>query len=99
MSAEIIPPPTDRNCSNCACSFLAKHPQEIGRTQLLCRKGPPLLVQQTATDPEGRPVRAVSLTYALTSPELVCFDGWRPIGTLPGELLGGESELGKQAGS
>lgn len=81
---EIEAPKTDRNCGNCACAFLAKHPQEIGRTQLLCRKAPPMLVQQEG-EVNGQRVRAVSLTYAMTSAELVCFDGWRAAGTLPGD--------------
>jgi hypothetical protein len=75
----------ERACINCACAIEAKHPTLINRSQLLCRKNPPMLINQQGQDTEGRAVSALSLTYAPTSPELVCFDGWRPIGTAPGE--------------
>jgi len=76
-------PAPDRRCENCACAVLVKHPVELNRTQLLCRKEPPMIVHQEA-EVGGQRMRAMQLTYRPTSAELVCFDGWRPIGTLPG---------------
>jgi hypothetical protein len=35
-------------------------------------------------------VAAVQIGYPATLPEAVCFDGWRPLGTLPGVRWGGE---------
>lgn len=77
-------PEPERNCGNCACGFLAKHPQEIGRTQLLCRRNGPMLLQQRGRLASGEEVSGMSLSYAPTDASLVCYDGWRPQGTLPG---------------
>lgn len=74
-----------RSCANCACAFEAKHPTLINRTQLLCRLRPPMLITQQGQDEHGRRISEVSLTYAPTAPDLVCFDGWRPIGVEPGQ--------------
>ncbi len=35
-------------------------------------------------------VVAVQIGYPATLPEAVCYDGWRPLGTLPGVRWGGE---------
>jgi hypothetical protein len=87
--AEDTTPTPERTCANCACAIIAKHPQEINRTQLLCRKGPPIMLRQTGTLASGEQFSGMTITYAPTSPELVCFDGWRPLGTLPGDPLRG----------
>lgn len=34
---------------------------------------------------DGQVVDGMALTYPPTLPEEVCFDGWRPEGTLPGD--------------
>lgn len=69
-----------RTCANCACAFLMKHPVNINQTQLLCRRNPPFVVQQRT---EAGVQNGIS--QPPTNPDVVCFDGWRPIGTEPGE--------------
>lgn len=68
-----------RNCGNCACAVSVKHPHLVNTVQLLCRRNGAMMVQQRT--PEGI---LTSLTYAPTQAELVCFDGWRAVGTPPG---------------
>lgn len=69
----------ERTCRNCACSIVIKHPQLLNQTVMLCRRNPPFIIQQ-----QGAKGVEQGLTHAPTSPELTCFDGWRPEGTLPG---------------
>lgn len=69
-----------RTCANCACMLLMKHPVHINQTQMICRRNPPVVVQQR-TEAGVQ----VGITQPPTSAEAVCFDGWRPIDTDPGE--------------
>jgi len=71
-----------RTCANCACSIEVTNPQAIGQKQLICRRNAPQLIAQH--DKHGKVV-GVSLVQAPTDKSLVCFDGWRPAGTLPGD--------------
>lgn len=71
----------NRRCKTCACYLKTLHPHEIGRSVSQCRRNPP----QTLMGPNG----PAGLAYALTDPELVCFDGWRPMDTPPGDRFQG----------
>lgn len=89
-----------RTCANCACVFIAQHPQ-TGEAQAFCRRNPPLhqlmRVEVPRLDREGKPVVGKNgnvimepgqqefYLYPPTLEKLVCFDGWRPVGTLPGD--------------
>lgn len=73
-----------RTCETCACSLLMKHPQHINESVMMCRRNPPLFVQQNVRTEAGMATQQ-ALTYPPTSKDLTCFDGWRPIGTQPGE--------------
>lgn len=66
-----------RRCKTCACHIAIQNPRVIGQSQSLCRRDPVQLVQT--------PGQGVSLTYPPTQPDLVCFDGWRPVDVAPGE--------------
>lgn len=89
---------TDRNCKNCACytevMLMPTHPP-----QPQCRRNPPLQAQVRMETPrvldnkpvigkDGKPVMNVETVnmflHAPTAPDKVCFDGWRPLGILPG---------------
>jgi hypothetical protein len=64
------------------------------QTAYMCRLNPPRVVQQVArgavmASARGDQATQMSavLTYEPTTPELVCFDGWRPRGAQPGKRL------------
>lgn len=69
----------ERTCANCACSKTLKHPQLVNTSVMFCRRNGPLVVQ----GPNGQN----GLTFQPTQGEHVCYDGWRPIGTLPGDRV------------
>lgn len=91
---------TERNCANCACSELIENKLQPGTTQLFCRRNPASAMQFRAERPRlinnemtidrktQKPVmetfQDVAYLYQPTQPSLVCFDGWRPMGALPG---------------
>ena len=90
-----------RNCSTCACYFQMTNTEEPHKVQAFCRRSPADLTevrsQEQRRDNTGRPVfkdgRPVMQPATVTGflfkaalPEGVCFDGWRPKGTLPGEI-------------
>lgn len=68
---------TVRTCATCACAQEIKHPVEVGRSQLVCRKDGLMVIQAAG--------RAPGLSYPPTDPGAVCFRDWRPIGALPGD--------------
>jgi len=71
-----------RTCANCACSLEVTNLQQISVKQLVCRRNPPQVMAQQ--DKQGRLI-GMSLVQSPTEKSLVCFDGWRPAGTLPGD--------------
>lgn len=73
-----------RTCATCACSHAMKHPQLLNQTQMVCRRNGLMLATMNVQTADG-PRPQQGLMYALTQPEAVCFDGWRSIGTLPGD--------------
>lgn len=75
---------SERTCGNCACSFEMKDPQIINKTQLVCRRNGPMMVQQQVRTAAGVGTQ-VGLMYTPTEQALVCFDGWRAKDTLPGQ--------------
>lgn len=93
-----------RNCGNCACFYELPHPQNPGQKQGFCALKPPIAgqvrVQVPRLDKQGKPVTTprgpamdaaedIAFAHAPTAASLCCIEGWRPIGTLPGER-GGE---------
>ncbi|MGH7743754.1 MAG: hypothetical protein ACREQ5_02905 [Candidatus Dormibacteria bacterium] len=72
-----------RTCANCACSFIAKHPTLVNKTQMLCRLNPPILMSEQVRTDKGM-MQSYALTYGPTQAELTCWK-WKPEGTLPGE--------------
>jgi len=98
-----------RTCANCACSKVEENPQNKLETQMFCRRNNPIAAQIRIERPRvvngevqldrrtQKPIMEnatdVAYLYAPTQKELVCFDGWRPLGTLPGEKkIGGLSD-------
>lgn len=93
-------PVTERRCENCACYMNLRHPQNPMLTQGFCRRDtagaqnvrvevPRLKDGKTIAGKDGKPVmemqQKLAYVFAMTAPELVCFDGWRPLGTRPGD--------------
>ena len=89
-----------RECANCACYFEATHAEHPDQYQGFCRRHPGQLtqsrVQVPRLDKENKPVMknglpvmnnevAIGFLYAVTQRQGTCFEGYRPIGTLPGE--------------
>lgn len=96
-------PATKRNCGNCACFFKVAHPQNPLVTQGFCRRDPPVAQQvrvevprlkdgKTQAGKDGKPImefkQQLAYVFAMTAPEMVCFDGWRPEWTRPGDDWG-----------
>lgn len=92
-----------RNCGNCACSAMQPNHINPLEKQMFCRRNPPMAqelavdVQQVR---DGKPQfardgktpithREKKMFYLFppTMAELVCFDGWRPLGTEPGQRV------------
>lgn len=90
-----------RNCSNCACYHEQTSALTAMQKQGFCRRDPPTAAQARVDVPrldrmknpvigkDGRPImestQQLVYLYKPTMPELVCFDGWRPLDTQPGE--------------
>lgn len=87
----------ERTCANCACSII-QEAAGLGK-QMFCRKLPPVGKMVRTEVPrirngkpdirDGKPVmvagEALGFMFSPTMKTLVCFDGWRPLGTLPGD--------------
>jgi hypothetical protein len=89
-----------RNCANCACSFIQENSQNKLEKQMFCRRNTPMAAEVAVDKPRlingqvdidkrtGKPmmvrVKDIAYLYAPTREDMVCFDGWRPMGTEPG---------------
>lgn len=94
---EIVP----RTCANCACSAVQKDQTNPLQSQMFCRRETPFAQKMRVDRPvirDGKPVmmrdgktplvqatEEIMFMYRPTLPGLVCFDGWRPMGTQPGD--------------
>ncbi len=90
-----------RTCASCACHSVIEDKANPLQTQMFCRRDPPMAQQMRVDRPvirDGKPVMqrdgktplmqpAVEIAYMFkpTLSTLVCFDGWRPLGTDPGQ--------------
>lgn len=88
-----------RSCANCACFYELPHPKNPLEKQGYCAKLPAIVgqvrLQVPRLDKDGKPVvvrdrplmdsiEDLAFTHQPTCRALVCMDGWRPVGTLPG---------------
>lgn len=90
-----------RTCANCACMIEMSAINSPLQKQNFCRKDPAKFAQVRVQKPrlnregkiiegrDGKPIMEDAVQdiflYVPTQPQLVCFDGWRPEGTMPGE--------------
>lgn len=72
----------DRRCNTCACYLEIPNSTGKGPGQGVCRRNG-VLMMQTQNRITGQ--MEMNLTFAPTMAELVCFDGWRPENTAPGD--------------
>ncbi len=92
----------ERTCANCACHIIQENMANPLEKQYFCRRDTPMSSMQRMEKPRMRDGKAVMdrnnkpimesdnvmvYLYKPTLPRLVCFDGWRPEHTLPGERL------------
>jgi hypothetical protein len=101
----------ERTCANCACSIIQEAPT-LGK-QLFCRLNPaigkmvrtqvPRIIKGQPQVRDGKPVmeqgEALGFMFAPTMATLVCFDGWRPLGTLPGDFTYRSSDIERRFGA
>lgn len=89
------------DCQHCACYFETSHAENPNEFQGFCRRQPAMptqsRVQVPRKDPKtGQPVIkdgqvvmnnevVIGFLYAPTQRQGTCFEGYRPLGTLPGE--------------
>lgn len=100
----------ERTCANCACFHHVPNPVSPSQNQGMCRLNPPqhkrvrvevprMRLGQSVMGKDGKPVMEIgeadALFYAPMTAEMVCFDGWRPIGTEPGERWELKRETGE----
>lgn len=89
-----------RSCANCACYFESANPNNPKEVQGFCRRAPAemaeLRMQEERRDLKGnvvikdgqpvmQPVKVIAYVFKTTTATGICFDGWRALGTLPGE--------------
>lgn len=90
-----------RSCLTCACHHVQENQLNKMEKQSFCRRNPPTAAKMRGERPQmlhGQPrfmkdgktpimetYDAVLYLYAPVMENLVCYDGWRPIGTEPGE--------------
>jgi hypothetical protein len=94
--------PEPRTCANCACCLVIENPTNPMEKQSFCRRNGAMHGEMRIDVPrkdragniingrDGKPImeqakQSVYL-YPPTQPALVCFDGWRPMGTQPGDM-------------
>ncbi len=98
-----------RTCANCACHIVETNSLLKMEKQSFCRRDPGTAAQVRGERPRmidgvlqndrrtGKPimenVMEMAFLYKPTMPELVCFDGWRPMGTLPGIGFVSDNEI------
>jgi hypothetical protein len=92
-----------RICATCACFVVVTNPQNVSQQQGFCRRnaareyemkipqqqvvnGVPRIDRHSGA-PIMEQVAVTGYMYDRTLPGGSCFDGWRPIGSLPGERL------------
>ena len=81
----------DRRCATCACSIKLPNPRSVTGEDTYCRRNVPITREDRVRGPDpSNPRKTVEGIQRLIEHELVhanavCFDGWRPIGTPPGE--------------
>lgn len=91
---------TDRKCSTCACFITAPVPgesrlqgmcrrfaptaQRVRISVPVMKDGKPVMQKFDPTKPLTQEVTQLGYLYELTEADLVCFDGWRPLGSKPG---------------
>jgi len=90
-----------RECRACACYFEQVNIEKPNDLQGFCRRAPAEMARIRVSEPrrdlqgnivmrDGRevmnpPTEHVGFLFKPALPGGTCFDGWRPIGTLPGE--------------
>lgn len=89
-----------RECQTCACYFESANPEDATKFQGFCRRFPAVLnrirTMEQRRDRTGavvirdgqpvmQPAEVAGFMFALTQRSGTCFDGWRAVGTLPGE--------------
>lgn len=89
-----------RTCANCACHHLQEMNNNSLQKQSFCRRNTPAYgvaeVEVPRLDKDKNPTKGRDgklimeraqqgmYLYPPTLPTLVCYDGWRPMGSLPG---------------
>jgi hypothetical protein len=61
--------------------------QQMRMQRPTIRDGKPVMMKADPTKPLMHEVTEIVFMYRPTLPGLVCFDGWRPIGTEPGRAM------------
>ena len=90
-----------RTCANCACHSIQENKENPLESQMFCQKDPPMaqkmrvdmpqmrdgkvVMMKDGKTPITRQVEQIFYMYKPTMGNLVCFDGWRPMGTQPGQ--------------
>jgi hypothetical protein len=90
-----------RECATCACYFEQANPENALQSQGFCRRLPADMQQMRALEPRTdlqgnvmlgkdqkpimQPTQVVGYLFKPTKRDGTCFDGWRALGTLPGE--------------
>jgi|ERR1700677_216605 len=90
-----------RNCANCACHDIQKSSLNPLENQMFCRRDPPTAQMMRVDQPRMRDGKVVMMKdgktpltetvqtlvymHRPTLASLVCFNGWRPLHTEPGQ--------------
>jgi hypothetical protein len=89
-----------RDCGRCACYFEQANPENTLQSQGFCRRQPADMQQMRGMEPrkdlqgniiwkDGKqvmqPTTIIGYLFKPTKRDGTCFEGWRPIGALPGE--------------
>lgn len=93
--------PEPRTCINCACHSIQHDMTNPLLSQMFCRRDPPIAQQMRLERPRMRDgkvvmgrdgktaimeqVQEIVYMYRPTKHSLTCFDGWRALGTEPGQ--------------
>lgn len=69
--------------------YCARQPAMVGQVRVqvprLDKAGNPVMSRQDPKTPVSDSVEDIAFTHQPMSRSLVCMDGWRPLGTLPGQ--------------